>query len=110
MNSTVPSPGCSEACNAGQTRFADTTSPVDEEYVSLFIRVYIAGNDIPLASKLISVTDAFDSLMTDRPYRKGTSTEAALRELDRCKGTQFDPVTFEAFRKTVQNDSKYMTN
>ena len=41
MNSTVPSPGCSEACNAGQTRFADTSSPLDEEYVSLFIRGYI---------------------------------------------------------------------
>jgi len=42
MNLTEPTLGSSEACHAGQSRFADTSSLLDDKYVSLFMRGYIA--------------------------------------------------------------------
>jgi len=43
------------------------------------------------------VADAFDSMATDRPYRRRLSEEKALKELQACSGTQFDPLIVEAF-------------
>ena len=50
-----------------------------------------AGEDIPIAARIISVCDAFDAMTSDRPYRKAISVEAACEEIERCSGTQFDP-------------------
>jgi putative nucleotidyltransferase with HDIG domain len=51
----------------------------------------IAGESIPLASRIITFADTIDALMTDRPYRRAR-TEAEVRaELVRCRGSQFDP-------------------
>jgi putative nucleotidyltransferase with HDIG domain len=57
----------------------------------------LAGKDIPLASRILMVTDAFDAMTSDRPYRKAMPVEDALRELQRNAGTQFDPEIVEAF-------------
>jgi putative nucleotidyltransferase with HDIG domain len=70
----------------------------------------LAGDDIPLASKLISVSDAFDSLISDRPYRKQRPTELALQELDKCRGTQFDPAVLKAFKATIDDDPSLGAN
>jgi HD-GYP domain-containing protein (c-di-GMP phosphodiesterase class II) len=51
----------------------------------------LAGERIPLASRIVSACDAIGALTTDRPYRAGTSIESAVREVARCSGTQFDP-------------------
>jgi HD-GYP domain-containing protein (c-di-GMP phosphodiesterase class II) len=51
----------------------------------------LAGERIPLASRIVSACDAIGALTTDRPYRAGTSINAAVREIGRCAGTQFDP-------------------
>lgn len=48
-------------------------------------------DDICIFGRILCVADAFDAMTSDRPYRKGMSMEAALNELKRCKGTQFDP-------------------
>ncbi len=53
--------------------------------------------EIPLASRIIFVCDAFDAMTTDRPYRKAMSEQAALAELRRCASTQFDPAVVQAF-------------
>ena len=50
-----------------------------------------AGEDIPMAARIIAVCDAFDAMTSDRPYRKAMSVEAACDEIQRCAGTQFDP-------------------
>jgi putative nucleotidyltransferase with HDIG domain len=63
----------------------------------------LTGVEIPMASKLISVADAFDSLTSDRPYRKRIPTEAALSELNRYRGTQFDPVVLDAFNDVARS-------
>jgi HD-GYP domain-containing protein (c-di-GMP phosphodiesterase class II) len=57
----------------------------------------LAGEQIPLGARIISVCDAYDAMVTDRPYRKGTDSESALAELHRCAGTQFDPAVVKAF-------------
>ena len=57
----------------------------------------LAGDEIPLAARVIAVCDAFDAMTTRRPYSEPKSEAAALIELRRCAGTQFDPVVVEAF-------------
>jgi diguanylate cyclase (GGDEF)-like protein len=52
---------------------------------------------IPLEARILAVADAYEAMTADRPYRAGTSTEAACEELLRCSGSQFDPVVVEAF-------------
>jgi HD-GYP domain-containing protein (c-di-GMP phosphodiesterase class II) len=51
----------------------------------------LAGDDIPLAARILLVADAFDAMTSDRPYRGALSHEAAVEELERHSGTQFDP-------------------
>ncbi|MBM2831733.1 MAG: Response regulator [Dehalococcoidia bacterium] len=62
----------------------------------------IAGKDIPLGARILAVADAFDAMVSDRPYRSAMSLEEALAEIGRCTGTQFDPVVASAFIKTKE--------
>ena len=57
----------------------------------------LAGEDIPLGSRIVGVCDAFHAMISDRTYRSARSQEEALQELRRCAGTQFDPDAVEAF-------------
>jgi putative nucleotidyltransferase with HDIG domain len=54
------------------------------------------GEDVPLPARIVSVADAFSAITTTRPYRRAQSTEAAIKELRRCSGTQFDPDVIDA--------------
>jgi two-component system cell cycle response regulator len=58
----------------------------------------LAGEAIPLASRIVLVCDAFEAMTADRSYRKAMSAEVAIEELERCAGEQFDPRVVEAFR------------
>jgi len=60
----------------------------------------IAGNDIPLGARIIAVADAFDAMISDRPYRSAMSITEAIDEIKRCAVTQFDPTVVIAFLKT----------
>lgn len=57
----------------------------------------ISESEIPLISRIIAVADAYDSMTTDRPYRKAMTGEVALNEIRRCSGSQFDPVIANLF-------------
>lgn len=59
------------------------------------------GEDIPLAARIISVVDAFDSMIRERPYGYGISQETALEEIERNSGTQFDPRIVRALLEVV---------
>lgn len=58
---------------------------------------HLKGTDIPLGSRIIAVADTWDSLVYDRIYRRGCSREAALVEIERCSGIQFDPTIVKVF-------------
>ena len=57
----------------------------------------LKGNEIPLVARIITVADAFDAMTSDRPYRQALSHRQAFAELERCRGTQFDPDIVDAF-------------
>jgi len=50
----------------------------------------LAGDAIPLESRILAIADAYDAMTSNRPYRSAMSREAAVAELKRCAGTQFD--------------------
>jgi diguanylate cyclase (GGDEF)-like protein/putative nucleotidyltransferase with HDIG domain len=56
------------------------------------------GESIPLGARILFVADAYDAMTTERVYRGRLSHEQALRELERCAGTQFDPGVVTAFK------------
>jgi len=56
-----------------------------------------AGDAIPEEARLLSVVDAFDAMISSRPYRRALATTGALAEIERCAGSQFDPAMAEAF-------------
>ena len=56
----------------------------------------IAGEAIPLGARIIAACDAYDAMVTDRPYRNAMSQDDAVAELRRCSGTQFDPRVVKA--------------
>ena len=51
----------------------------------------LEGDSIPLEARVLGVADAFDAMTSVRPYRPALSVTAALAELERCAGSQFDP-------------------
>lgn len=59
----------------------------------------LAGEAIPLGSRIIAVADAFDAMTSERVYRPAMSIESALAELRRGQGTQFDPQIVEVFHQ-----------
>jgi HD-GYP domain-containing protein (c-di-GMP phosphodiesterase class II) len=56
----------------------------------------LSGEAIPLVARIVCTCDAWSAMTTDRPYRKALSHEAAVAELRRCAGTQFDPRVVDA--------------
>jgi diguanylate cyclase (GGDEF)-like protein len=67
----------------------------------------LAGHDIPLGSRIILVADAFEAIVSDRPYRMAQSPEVALEELRRNAGTQFDPGVVAALERHLAAFTRY---
>jgi two-component system, cell cycle response regulator len=61
----------------------------------------LPGDEIPLGARIVAVCSAFDAMTRDQPYRARLDTDAAMAELQRCAGTQFDPVVVAAFARAV---------
>ena len=61
----------------------------------------LAGERIPLGSRIISICDAYEAMTEERPYREPLTVEAALEELRRGAGSQFDPKLVELFVEIV---------
>lgn len=59
----------------------------------------LQGEAIPLLARICAVADAFQAMIDDRPYRKGLPVNVAVAEIQRCSGSQFDPVVVAAFLK-----------
>src|ERR1700722_6600344 len=66
---------------------------------------YPAGlkdTEIPVVSRIVCVIDAFDAMVSSRPYRKGLPYEEAVRRLNEASGTQSDPVVVRTFLSFAQ--------
>jgi diguanylate cyclase (GGDEF)-like protein len=66
----------------------------------------LSGEDIPLPCRILAISDAYDAMTSDRPYRKAMTREQAIAELQRCAGTQFDPNLVERFIKILEESSE----
>jgi len=71
-----------------------------DHYDGTGLHQVVAGEDIPLGARILALADAFDAMISDRPYRSAMSVEEALDEIRRCTGTQFDSVVVTAFLET----------
>ena len=59
-------------------------------------------NEIPIVSRIVCVIDAFDAMVSSRPYRQGLPYEEAVRRLTEASGTQFDPAVVQCFLSFAQ--------
>jgi len=62
----------------------------------------IGAEEIPLECRILAIVDAYDAMTNDRPYRKAMPNDAALTELNRNAGTQFDPGLVDDFVQIMQ--------
>jgi HD-GYP domain-containing protein (c-di-GMP phosphodiesterase class II) len=62
----------------------------------------LKGCDTPIGSRIVAVIDAFDAMVSNRPYRQGVSVEEAIRRLIADSGTQFDPDVVRCFIKIAE--------
>jgi diguanylate cyclase (GGDEF)-like protein/putative nucleotidyltransferase with HDIG domain len=65
----------------------------------------LRGEDIPLGARVIAVADAYDTITSDRTYKKGRTAEDALAELERCANAQFDARIVEAFVRVMKQQA-----
>ena len=94
----------------GQTRFLEEELPVIRHHHENFDgKGYpsgLRGAAIPLAARIIRIADAFDAMTTNRAYRKKTTVNAALDEIRRCSGTEFDPDLVNRFSEIAHRVSQ----
>jgi len=62
----------------------------------------LKGSEIPIVSRIVTVIDAFDAMVSSRPYRVGLPHEEAVRRLIESSGTQFDPAVVQCFISFAQ--------
>jgi putative nucleotidyltransferase with HDIG domain len=62
-----------------------------------------SGEEIHLSARIMALADAYDAMVSDRPYRAGLSNEKAIRIIQEEAGRQFDPHVVEAFNKVVDS-------
>ena len=93
---------------------ADIVRPLYDDDVVLGVRHHherldgrgypdgLAGEQIPLIARAMCVVDSYDAMSFERPYHRGLSYTQCLAELERCKGTQFDPDMVDAFVRVLK--------
>lgn len=59
----------------------------------------LKGEQLSVFGRILCIADAFDAMTSDRPYRQGMPVSDAIEEIERCKGTQFDPCIADIFIK-----------
>ena len=64
----------------------------------------LAGEDIPYLVRIVTVVDTFDAMTSNRSYRKALSLDTVKEEIQKCKGTQFDPVIAQTFLNNIDSE------
>ena len=66
----------------------------------------LMADNIPMFGRIVSVADTYDAMTSDRAYRKALPHDVAVAELERCSGTQFDPMVVEVFLREIEGYRK----
>jgi putative two-component system response regulator len=66
----------------------------------------LAGEEIPPGARIVTIADAYDTITSDRTYKKAHSADEAFSELERCAGTQFDPLLVRGFVETMRRQPR----
>ncbi|HAE43066.1 MAG TPA: hypothetical protein DCG34_09150 [Clostridiales bacterium] len=66
----------------------------------------LKGSEIPIETTILTISDAYDAMTTDRPYRKALSSEEAVKELLKYSGTQFNPEIIDKAIETLRKIDK----
>jgi len=64
------------------------------------------GEEIPLVARIMAIADSFDAMTSKRVYRDEIDLEATLKEIQKNKGSQFDPEITDAFLSLFENEQK----
>ena len=91
---------------AGLRAMADNVRHHHERYDGGGYPDGLKGEAIPLGARIAAVVDAFDAMISDRPYRKGMPVEEAIAELTRNRGTQFAPGVVDAFMELYKEGKR----
>lgn len=87
------------------SQLSDTSSSVvlehHERFDGLGYPYQLSGEGISLAGRMISIVDAYDAMISQRPYRRALSSSTALRQIYEQSGKQFDPNLVASFVKTI---------
>jgi HD-GYP domain-containing protein (c-di-GMP phosphodiesterase class II) len=66
----------------------------------------LKGDEIPVGARIVAVVDAFDAMISNRPYRQGLSFEETIRRLMESKGSQFDPAVVDCFVRSADEERR----
>lgn len=84
-----------------QMRFAREVAPIisghHEYWNGSGYPLGLSGEDIPIGARIITIVDAYDAMMTDRPYRAALNLDEVVRRMRAGSGTQFDPEMLDVF-------------
>jgi HD-GYP domain-containing protein (c-di-GMP phosphodiesterase class II) len=80
---------------------APTISAHQEKFDGTGYPKGLSGKNIPLGARILGIADAYQAMVEDRYYREGRTHEEAVEELQKVKGTQFDPEVLDVFLNVV---------
>ena len=86
---------------------APTISAHQEKYDGTGYPKGLSGNNIPLGARILGIADAYQAMVEERYYRPAHTHEEAVAELQRVKGTQFDPEVVDVFLNVVNTDTVF---
>ena len=66
----------------------------------------LQGEAIPIEARIVAVLDSYDAMISRRPYKAPRSQEWTIAELQRCSGTQFDPLVIDAFIAILEEENR----
>lgn len=90
------------ATTAGLEHLAEAVRATHEHYDGSGYPDGLAGDDIPLAARIVACADAYDAMSATRAYRRALPREEAVRRLQLAAGTQLDPLVVDALLATLR--------
>jgi putative nucleotidyltransferase with HDIG domain len=84
---------------------APTISAHQEKYDGTGYPKGLSGKNIPLGARILGIADAYEAMVEERYYRPAHTHQEAVAELQRVKGTQFDPEVLDVFLNVVNSDA-----